>query len=208
MDLKKKRYQFLAFVIGYMFLSHIAGRCRETVGERGSSQTGKFSILDCFDGGSGTVVCGVKESVKYYTNNIRTVHVELARNKAFESSLADALSQGIETKTATKQAKKAGDKAAKIANKNANRILGPIVSSGWDLFEVIYYQGSVTEGSLRSAGTLCGTYMMGFLAEERYGKLGYLIGSQLGSWIGGKIGLMAYDVVNAMHFLLHIGRIE
>ncbi|KAL8222810.1 hypothetical protein R6Q57_020209 [Mikania cordata] len=170
------------------------------------SQTGKFSIFDCFDGGSGTLICGVKESVKLYTNNIRAAHVELARNKAVESSLADALSQGIASKAASKQAQKAGDKAAKVANKNANRILGPIVSSGWDLFEVIYHEGYVTEGVLRGAGTLFGTYVVGFLGEERFGKIGYLIGSTLGSWIGGKIGLLAYDVASGISFLLHLGR--
>ncbi|KAI3755051.1 hypothetical protein L1987_54844 [Smallanthus sonchifolius] len=207
MAFQRRRFQFLAFIAGYMFLSYIARSCRNMVGMT-PSQTGKFSIFDCFDGGSGTIVCGVKESIKLYTNNIRTMHVEVARNKAIESSLADALTQGIESKAAAKQAKKAGDKAAKLANKNANRILGPIVSSGWDLFEVVYYEGYVTEGVLRGAGTLFGTYVVGFLGEERFGKLGYLVGSTLGSWIGGKIGLMAYDVANGMHFLLRMGRMQ
>ncbi|KAL8264935.1 hypothetical protein R6Q59_023065 [Mikania micrantha] len=205
MDFGKRKFQFLAFVVGYASLSSIAGLCRYKAGTT-PSQTGKFSIFDCFDGGSGTLICGVKESVKLYTNNIRAAHVELARNKAVESSLADALSQGIASKAASKQAQKAGDKAAKVANKNANRILGPIVSSGWDLFEVIYHEGYVTEGVLRGAGTLFGTYVVGFLGEERFGKIGYLVGSTLGSWIGGKIGLMAYDVANGISFLLHLGR--
>ncbi|MFS7919263.1 hypothetical protein Hanom_Chr03g00210681 [Helianthus anomalus] len=125
-------------LLSTVFGGHIglsAGLCRKIVG----SLVGKFSIFDFLYGGSGTLVCVVKESVKLYVNNIRTTHVELARKKAVESSLADARSQGIESKAAAKQAEKAGDKAAKIANKNANRILGPIVSSGWDLFEVIYY---------------------------------------------------------------------
>ncbi|KAK9077009.1 hypothetical protein SSX86_005344 [Deinandra increscens subsp. villosa] len=182
-----------------------AGSCREKVGTI-PSQTKKFSIFDCFDGGSGTLVCAVKESVKLYTTNIKTTHVELARNKVIESSLADALSQGIEHKAATKQAQKDGDKAAKVANKIANRVLGPIVSSSWDLFEVIYYQGYVSEGVLRGSGTLFGTYVFGFLGEERFGRFGYLVGSTLGSWIGGKIGLMAYDVVNGVSFLLRLGR--
>lgn len=177
-------------------------------GETTSIQIGKFSIFDCFDGGTVTLIFGVKESVKLYTNNIRTVHVELARNKAIESALADALSQGIESKTAAKQSQKVGSKAAKVANKNANRILGPIVSCGWDLFEVIYYQGYVSEGILRGSGTLFGTYIVGFLGEEKFGKIGYLVGSTLGSWIGGKIGLMACDVVNGMYFLLHMGQMQ
>ncbi|MFS7919281.1 hypothetical protein Hanom_Chr03g00210891 [Helianthus anomalus] len=108
---------------------------------------------------------------------------------SIESSLADTRSQGIESKAAAKQAEKPGDKAAKIANKNANRLLGPIVSSGWDLFEVIYYQGYVTEGALRGAWTLVGTYILGFLGEEKFGRFGYLVVSTLGSWIGGKLGL-------------------
>ncbi|XP_071740469.1 uncharacterized protein [Rutidosis leptorrhynchoides] len=173
------------------------------VGDTGQSKAGRFSIFDCFDGGTGTIVCGVKESVKLYTNNIKTAHVELIKNKAIESALADALSQGIESKVAAKQAQKAGAKAAKVANKNANRILGPIVSSGWDVFEVIYYQGYVTEGLLRGAGTLFGTYIVGFLGEEKFGRFGYLIGSAVGSWIGGKIGLMAYDVANVMEAQKH-----
>ncbi|PWA91232.1 hypothetical protein CTI12_AA092380 [Artemisia annua] len=208
MDFQKRRFQLLVFVLGYTSLSFIAGLCRDMAGQTASSQIGKFSIFDCFDGGSGTLVCGVKESVKLYTNNIRTVHAEMARNKAIESAIADALSQGIESKAAAKQAQKAGAKAAKVANKNANRILGPIVSSGFDLIEVMYYEGTVTEGVSRGAGTLFGTYFVGFLGEEKFGKIGYLVGSTLGSWIGGKIGLMTYDVANALHFLLNMGRVE
>lgn len=172
------------------------------------SSTGKFSFLDYFDGGSGTLACGIKESVKLYINNLRTTHVELARKKAVEASLADANSQGIEIKAATKQAQIDGEKAAKLADKNANRILGPIVSSGWDIYEVIYHEGYVSEGVLRGAGTLCGTYIVGFLGEERFGRLGYLVGSTLGSWIGGKIGHMAYEVVNGIHFVFRLGQTE
>ncbi|KAL7582600.1 uncharacterized protein LOC111878930 [Lactuca sativa] len=205
MDFKRK-FKFLGFFIGFMFLRFIvSGKCRGVVGEKASTPSGGYSIFDCLDGGSGTLVCGVKESVKLYTNNIRTAHVELARSKAVESSLADALSQGIESKAAATQAKKAGDKAAKLAMRKADRILGPFVSSAWDLLETLYYQGIGTEGFLRGAGTLSGTYYVGFLGEERFGRFGYLIGSQFGSWIGGKIGLMAYDVVNGMRCLLHIG---
>lgn len=207
MDFKKRKFQFLAFVVGFLLLRSIAGKCRAMVGEKASAPSGGFSIFDCLDGGSGTLVCGVKESVKLYTNNMRTAHVELARSKAVAASLADALSQGIESKAAATQSKKAGDKAAKLAIRKADRILGPFVSSAWDLFETVYYQGSGTEGFLRGAGTLVGTYTVGFLGDERFGRFGYLIGSQLGSWIGGKIGLMAYDVVHGMFFLLHIGRI-
>ncbi|GJV00238.1 hypothetical protein Tco_1329508 [Tanacetum coccineum] len=41
-----------------------------------------------------------------------------------------------------------------------------------------------------------------YLGEERFGRFGYLVGSELGSWAGGRIGLMVYDIVNGVHFLL------
>ncbi|CAI9303270.1 unnamed protein product [Lactuca saligna] len=56
------------------------------VGEIGSSQSGKLTIFNCLDGGSGTLACIVKESVKLYTYNIRPLHVEVARNKAIKAS--------------------------------------------------------------------------------------------------------------------------
>ena len=69
----------------------------------------------------------------------------------------------------------------------------------------------MTEGFLRGSGTLVGTYAIGFVGEQRFGRFGYLVGSHLGSWIGGRIGLMVYDVVNGVHFLLQfiqIGEVE
>lgn len=186
----------------------LAEKFRQIVGETGSSQSGKFTIFNCFDGGSGTVACLVKEGVKLYTYNIRTLHVEVARNKAIEASLADAISQGMEPKTAAKKAQQDGAKAAKQATRKAKRIIGPIISSGWDFFEAIYYGGTVTEGFLRGTGTLFGTYFIGYLGEERFGRFGYLVGSQFGSWIGGRMGLMVYDIVNGVHFLLHFGQTE
>ncbi|GJY19057.1 hypothetical protein Tco_0390548 [Tanacetum coccineum] len=108
------------------------------------------------------VACVVKEGVKLYTYNNRSLHVEVARNKAIEASIADAISQGLEAQAAAKQAQKDGAKAAKEATRKAKRIIGPIISSGF----------------------------------------GYLVGSELGSWAGGRIGLMVYDIVNGVHFLL------
>ncbi|CAH1426290.1 unnamed protein product [Lactuca virosa] len=207
MDFQKKRIQFLSFIVGVIVLSFTAEKCRQMVGETGSSQSGKFTIFNCLDGGSGTLACIVKESVKLYTYNIRTLHVEVARNKAIEASLADAISQGMEAKRC-KQAQKDGAKAAKMATRKAKRIIGPIISSGWDFFEAIYYGGTVTEGFLRGTGTLFGTYFVGYLGEERFGRFGYLVGSQFGSWIGGRIGLMVYDVANGVHFLLGFGQFE
>lgn len=66
----------------------------------------------------------------------------------------------------------------------------------------------MTEGFLRGSGTLVGTYVVGYLGEQRLGRFGYLIGSQIGSWVGGRIGLMVYDVVNGVNFLLQFGQSE
>ncbi|CAN1859823.1 hypothetical protein LINPERHAP1_LOCUS43293 [Linum perenne] len=184
---------------------YIAEKCRLLVGEESSSQSGKFTIFDCFDMSSGTMACTVKEGVKLYANNMRSSQVERARNMAIEEAIHDAMQQkGISAKDAAKQAQKEGAKAAKLASKKTERIIGPIISSGWDLFEAVYYGGSIAEGVLRGVGTLFGTYAGGLYGEERIGigRVGYLVGSQLGSWIGGRIGLMVYDVVNGVHYLL------
>lgn len=172
------------------------------MGEDASSQSGKFTILNCFDMGSGTVACGVKEGVKLYFYNIRAAHVEKARNVAIEKALVDAISQGLSHIDAAKQAQKEGAKAAKLAKRQAKRIIGPVIAAGWDFFEAIYYGGTVTEGFVRGTGTLFGAYAGGFLGEQRLGRFGYLVGSHLGNWAGGRIGLMVYDVVNGVQLLL------
>lgn len=202
MDLPKKRIQFVIFVAGIIALSITAEKCRELVGEAASSQSGKFTFLNCFDGSSGTLACVVKEGVKLYFYNIRTAHVERARHHAIETALVDAIAQGQTAKDAAKLAQKEGAKAAKLATRKAKRIIGPIISSGWDFFEAIYYGGTMTEGFLRGTGTLFGTYAVGYHGEQRFGRFGYLVGSHLGSWVGGRIGLMMYDVVNGAHYLL------
>ncbi|CAI9271778.1 unnamed protein product [Lactuca saligna] len=107
-----------------------------------------------------------------------TLDPTLARNKEIEASLADAISKGMEAKAAAKQAQKDGAKAAKMAPRKAKRIIGPIISSGWDFFEAIYYGGTVTEGFLKGTGTFSRTYFAGYLGEERYGRFGYLVGSE------------------------------
>ncbi|XP_042511115.1 uncharacterized protein LOC122086401 [Macadamia integrifolia] len=208
MDIQKKRVQFLLFMIGLLSLIIVAEKCRELVGEEASSKSGKFTLLNCFDMGSGSLACAVKEGVKLYSNNIRSAHIEKVRHRAIEASLTEALSRGLSASDAAKQAQKEAAKAAKMATRQAKRILGPIISSGWDFFEAIYYEGTITEGFLRGSGTLFGTYAGGFLGEERLGKLGYLAGSHLGSWVGGRIGLMVYDVVNGVHSLLHFVQTE
>ncbi|GLT88416.1 hypothetical protein SLE2022_064430 [Rubroshorea leprosula] len=202
MDFLEKRFQVLVVIVGIVFLSITAEKCRQLVGEELSSKSGKFTILNCFDMGSGSMACLVKEGVKLYFYNIRAAHVERARHLAIERALEDAYSQGMPPKDAAKQAQTEGAKAAKLATRQAKRIIGPIISSGWDFFEAIYYGGTMTEGFLRGTGTLFGTYAVGFLGEQRFGKVGYLVGSHLGSWVGGRVGLMVYDVVNGVHFLL------
>lgn len=156
--------------------------------------------------GSGSLACGVKEGVKLYFYNIRAAHVEKARLRAIEIALTEAVSEGLSASDAAKQAQKAGAKAAKLATRQAKRIIGPIISSGWDFFEAIYYGGTITEGFLRGIGTLIGTYAGGFQGEQRLGRFGYLVGSHLGSWVGGRIGLMVYDVINGVHYLIQFAQ--
>lgn len=204
--LEKKRVQVLLFIVGIIALGITAEKCRQMVGEEGSSKSGKFTFLNCFDMSTGTLACSVKNVVKLYAYNIRASHIELARNKAIEAAIADSISQGLAAKEAAKQAQIEGKKAAKLASRQAKRIIGPIVSSGWDFFEAMYYGGTMTEGFLRGSGTLVGTYTIGFLGEQRLGRFGYLVGSHLGSWVGGRIGLMVYDVFNGVHFLLSLAQ--
>ncbi|EPS73136.1 hypothetical protein M569_01620, partial [Genlisea aurea] len=196
-----RRIQFALFVVGIFLLSLAAEKCRHLVGEEASSKSGKFTIFNCFDGGSGTLACLVKEGVKLYSYSIRSIHVEDRRNRAIEIALQDALSQGMNPRDASRSAQKEGAKAAKLAKRKVKRIVGPIISSGWDFFEAIYFGGTMAEGFLRGAGTLFGTYCVGFIGEERFGRFGYLIGSHLGSWIGGRVGLMVYDVVNGVEYI-------
>ncbi|KAL7157666.1 hypothetical protein ABFS83_02G092600 [Erythranthe nasuta] len=200
--LQKRRAQILLLIVGVIALSITAEKFRLLVGEEAASKSAQFTVLNCLDGSSGTLACVVKEGVKLYFYNIRSLHVETRRNKAIEAALADAVSQGMTAKDAAKLAQTEGAKAAKLATKKAKRIIGPIISSGWDFFEALYFGGTVTEGFLRGTGTLFGTYYVGFLGEERFGRFGYLVGSHLGSWIGGRIGLMVYDVVNGIHYLM------
>lgn len=203
MDFQKKRVQFVAVVAAIIALSITAEKCRHLVGEKASSKSGKFTFLNCFDMTYGTLACSVKESVKLYFNNIRAAHVEGARQDAMQSALVDAMKQGMSQSASAKYAKKEGEKAAKMATRKAKRIIGPIISSGWDFFEAVYHGGTLSEGFLRGSGTLVGTYTGGFFGEQRLGRFGYLVGSHMGSWIGGRIGLMVYDVANGVHFLLY-----
>ncbi|KAJ8749564.1 hypothetical protein K2173_026213 [Erythroxylum novogranatense] len=151
------------------------------VGQASSSQSGKFTIFDYFDLRTRTLACIVKESVKLYVYNMRSAHVEKARHLAIERAIIDAFKQGISGKDVAKLAHKEGVKAAKFAKRQDKRIIGPIISSRWDFFEDIYYGGTMIEGFLRGSGTLAATNAGGFYGEQSLGRLGYLIGSQLGS---------------------------
>ncbi|KAE8705579.1 nicotianamine synthase-like [Hibiscus syriacus] len=208
MEFQVNKIQFLGFIVGVILLSFTAEKCRQLVGEEASSRSGQFTLLNCFDMGSGSVACVVKEGVKLYFYNIRSAHVERSRNVAIERAIEDAVSQGMAAKEAAKLAKTEGKKAAKLATRQAKRIIGPIIASGWDFFEAIYYGGTTAEGFLRGTGTLFGAYGGGFLGEQRLSRVGYLVGSHLGSWIGGRIGLMVYDVVNGVHYMLQFAQRE
>ncbi|KAL4315224.1 hypothetical protein AHAS_Ahas15G0163700 [Arachis hypogaea] len=47
---------------------------------------------------------------------------------------------------AEKHAEKEGAKAAKLALQKAQCVIGPMISVGWDFYEVVYYGGSDAEG--------------------------------------------------------------
>ncbi|KAL6901956.1 hypothetical protein ACP4OV_004832 [Aristida adscensionis] len=208
LDVQKRRVQVLLFVLGLLGLSMTAERSRELIGKETASKSGEFTFMNCFDMGSGSLACTVKEGVKMYVYNLRSAHMERVRQRAVEKALADAVTEGLTPADAAKQAQKVGAKAAKVAARQANRILGPIISSGWDFFEAMYFGGSMTEGFLRGAGTLFGTYVGGFRVEERLGKIGYLVGSHVGSWVGGRIGLMIYDVISGLKHMLQFAQLE
>ncbi|XP_078445261.1 uncharacterized protein LOC144714404 [Wolffia australiana] len=201
-DFQKRRVRLGLFIVGIVALSMTAEKCRTMVGDEAASKSGKFTIFDCFDMGSGTAACAVKETVKLYVYTLRSSHVESVRRRALEAALAEALSGGMGAAAAAKHANQAAAKAAKLATRQAKRVTGPIISSAWDFFEAVYYGGTMAEGLLRGTGTLVGTYGGGFAGEERLGRVGYLLGSHLGSWIGGRIGLMLYDVVEGVVFVL------
>ncbi|KAG2580060.1 uncharacterized protein LOC120679427 [Panicum virgatum] len=202
LDIQKRRVRLMLFIMGVLALSMTAEKFRELVGKEAASKSGQFSFMNCFDMGSGSLACSVKEGVKLYVNNLRTAQLERVRQHAMERALADAMTEGLTPAEAAKQAQKVSTKAAKVAARQAKRILGPIISSGWDFFEAMYFGGSMTEGFLRGSGTLFGTYAGGFHGEERFGKLGYLVGSQLGSWGRGRIGLMIYDIISGLKYML------
>ncbi|XVF57583.1 hypothetical protein PTKIN_Ptkin06aG0217300 [Pterospermum kingtungense] len=208
MDFQITRAHILFFIAGYVLLSNTAEKCRQLVGEETASKSGRFTFLDCFDMHTGTLACALEEGVKLYFYNLKASHVERTRTQAIERALEDSVSQGMPAKVAAQQAQKEGKKAVKLATRRADRVIGPLISCGWDYFDSIYHGASVGEGFLRGMGTLFGTYGGGFVGEQRIGRVGYLVGSHMGNWIGGRIGLMVYDVVHGVHYLLNFVQME
>ncbi|XLR23151.1 hypothetical protein S83_051051 [Arachis hypogaea] len=162
-------------------------------------------MWNCFDMGYESLACSVKESTKLYFHSLRAAHIEKAKTKQIKFALTDTKSQGMAQSLAEKHAEKEGAKAAKLALQKAQCVIGPMISVGWDFYEVVYYGGSDAEGgAIREGGSLFGSYVGGFFGEQRLGRLGFLMGSQMGSWFGGRIGLILYDTVNATHFLINL----
>ncbi|KAJ7521797.1 hypothetical protein O6H91_19G068400 [Diphasiastrum complanatum] len=200
-DWRISRGQLLISVGALLLLAIVAEKSRQLIGDESSSKSGKFSWINCFDLGSGSLACVAKEGVKLYTYNIRTGIVEKARQRAVEVALQEAIDDGLSVREAAKQAELIGKKAGKLVSRKARRIIGPILAASWDFFEALYYGGTVTEASLRGSGTLVGTWVGGFEGEKKLGRLGYLIGSHVGSWLGGRVGLMIYDIARAAQLL-------
>eukprot|EP00249_Psilotum_nudum_P005777 c19203_g1_i1 orf=85-780(+) len=201
-NLKKLKGRLLGFVAGIILFSLLAEKSRQLVGEDASSKSGQFTWINCFDMGSGSLACLAKEGVKFYVYNVRAGHVERVRQRAYDVAYSNALNEDLNVKTAVKQAEKAGAKAAKVATRQASRITGPVMAGGWDFFEALYYGGTLMEGTARGLGTLTGTYVGGLEGEKQLGRIGFLIGSHLGSWFGGRVGLMAYDIIDGIRFLM------
>lgn len=167
------------------------------------SRTERFTFINCFDTRYGTIACIFKEMIKLYLYYVRAVHAENVRGQVFEKALLDKFSKGQNMDQAMTGAREEGNAAAKRASRQAKHVMGPIVASGWDLFETLYVGGSLAEGLVRSGGTFIGAFAGGLAGEGKIGWLGSVMGSQMGSWTGGRIALMAYDVGIGLQYLLH-----
>lgn len=152
----------------------------------------------------GTLACILKEIVKVYSYYMRAVHVHKVRIEATERVVKEKMSEGQSLSEAMKLASQVGDATARKASVQVKHIMGPIISSGWDLFETLYVGGTLAEGIVRSSGTLIGAYAGGIIGEGNLRWFRFLVGSQLGSWVGGRIGLMVYDVGIGVQYLLQL----
>jgi hypothetical protein len=70
-----------------------------------------------------------------------------------------------------KQATKEGVKVASLALRQVRQKIGPILSSGWDFFEALCYDGTIIERCMRSVETLFGAYIGYFLSEQKFIQL-------------------------------------
>ncbi|RVW68239.1 hypothetical protein CK203_064524 [Vitis vinifera] len=145
----------------------------------------------------------VKEVVRIYLHYIRAVHVRKVRAEAETEALNEGFSQGLSYEDSSKQACEKGDAAARRAYLQAKHIMGHLISSGWDVFETLYVGGTITEGLIRAV-VHCWITCRCYIGEQRLGWIGSLVGSHMGSWVGGRIGLMAYDVGNGVQYLLQL----
>ncbi|CAK9214745.1 unnamed protein product [Sphagnum troendelagicum] len=128
--------------------------------------------------------------------------VEQAKYKAYDSALQSALAQGMARKEAERHSQKLAQAAGKEKSCQARRISGPLFAAVWDTFEVLYYGGSFLEASMQASGTLCGTWLGALEGEKRMGRVGYLVGGQIGSWVGSRLALMVYDIGKAGQLLV------
>ncbi|KAH8966072.1 hypothetical protein BDL97_03G005300 [Sphagnum fallax] len=183
--------------VGFLVLHLFSMQARQYVGDQSASKTGKFSMWDCFDLNVGSIVCVTKEAAKLYTNSFQAGLVEQAKQKAYHSALQSALAQGMVRKEAERQSQKLARAAGKEKSQQARRISGPLFAAVWDTFEVLYYGGSFVEASMRASGTLSGTWFGALEGEKRMGRVGYLVGGQIGSWVGSRLALMVYDIGKA-----------
>ncbi|CAK9872507.1 unnamed protein product [Sphagnum jensenii] len=183
--------------VGFLVLHLFSMQAWQYVGDQSASKAGKFSMWDCFDLNVGSIVCVTKEAAKLYTNSFRAGLVEQAKQKAYHSALQSALAQGMVRKEAERHSQKLARAAGKEKSQQARRISGPLFAAVWDTFEVLYYGGSFVEASMRASGTLSGTWFGALEGEKRMGRVGYLVGGQIGSWLGSRLALMVYDIGKA-----------
>ncbi|CAM6067663.1 unnamed protein product [Sphagnum tenellum] len=115
---------------------------------------------------------------------------------------SSALAQGMARKEAERHSQKLAQAAGKEKSCQARRISGPLFAAVWDTFEVLYYGGSFLEASMQASGTLCGTWLGALEGEKRMGRVGYLVGGQIGSWVGSRLALMVYDIGKAGQLLV------
>ncbi|KAL3697026.1 hypothetical protein R1sor_011102 [Riccia sorocarpa] len=194
----------LKFLIGGLIIAILwksAQLSREALGAHNLSRTEDLSWADCLDMGTGSLACAVKQVAKLYTFSLRGGYVEKAKTRAFETIYRKAINEGLAHNIARDKANKSGKEAGKLASRKHKRITGPLIAGAWEFFEVLYYGGSLVEGTMKGAGTVGGTWVGGALGEWKLGRIGYMIGSQVGSWFGGELGLMLYDVCNGMRLL-------